>query len=127
MPQYQTQVQCLDEISERGGSGDHSLSEYFGHGIICPKGNHGYYKEQCIAGTCKNPECSPTTTKYSNNDFDVPKVVDYNQSVSEAYEYTNRKGQKKEGKQLSETFVEFKANLDKCVVSYLHHWFEIKK
>ena len=36
----------------------HSLSEYFGNGIICPKGIHGYFDEKCIAETRGNEGCS---------------------------------------------------------------------
>ena len=69
--------------------------------------------------------------KYSANDFDIPKIVDYDQFVIEDYEYTNKKGEKKSGKRtvrnhFSEQFVDFKANFDKCRVSYMHHRFEIK-
>ena len=75
-----------------------SISEYFGSGITCPKDINGYYQRKCIAGECEMDGCTPTKTKYTNKHFDIPKTVEYNQFVLETYEYTNRKGEKTEGK-----------------------------
>ena len=36
-----------------------------------------------LAGACENSKCFPTSTKYSNDDFDIPKVVKYKQFISQ--------------------------------------------
>ena len=67
-------------------------------GITCPKGIHGFFNQECIAGECFNPNCSPDNKKYTEGDFDIPDRVHYHQFVLEVYEYTNKSGLKKEGK-----------------------------
>ena len=107
-----------------------ALSEYFGSGITCPKDINGYYQRKCIAGECEMDGSTPTKTKYTNEHFDIPKMV-YNQFILETYEYTNRKGEKTEGKctvrkTFHDEFDSFKSKLDSCGASYMNHRFEIK-
>ena len=106
-----------------------SLSEYFGHGIVCPKGPNGYFQDKCVSGQCDNEECS-LKVKYSLGDFDVPETIDYHQFVKEVFEYTKTK-EKKQGsrtvrKLFTDDFGQFKENFDVLGETYLNHRYEIK-
>ena len=109
-----------------------SLSEYFGHGITCPKNANGYYDLKCIISQCRNSDCSPMSTMYSESDFiDIEKCITYHQFVIENYEYTNRKGVAKVGcrtvrKPFQETMLQLKQKIDSNAFVYLKHRFEIK-
>ena len=73
----------------------HSLSEYFGYGVTCPKDVNGYFQIKCIASECDNLDCSSSKARYTNKHFDLPNVdVKYNQFVVENFGYTNQKNTK---------------------------------
>ena len=111
-----------------------SLSEYFGHGIKCPFDANGYFQQKCIAGQCDNKDCSPTSVRYTSDQFNIPNSdnVEYYQFLLEQYKYKCKKtGKEKEGKrtirqEFKDTFENLKGSLDKSGVSYLNHRFEIK-
>ena len=105
-----------------------SMSEYFANGITCKRGANGFYCLACISTECEQDECK-ITPMFIDNDFNIPKMVKFDQFVRDEYSYTSKHGVKKTGlrtirKQFVDGFKEFKDHLDCKGALYLLHMFE---